>query len=143
MERERFYGELAARVRNIAGIKTFGRRLLHVGDVPPTKQPALFLAQTGQRPIYATGRHVMWELSADLYLYVRDPKGADPGPLMNPIMDALIAVFAPDNLMANACTFGGICHKVEIGAIETDEGTLGEQSIAVIPVTMTVAGTPI
>lgn len=143
IQRETYYGELAKRLKAVPGIKTFGRRLVHVNQVAPAQQPALFIAQTGQQPSYQTGRTIIWTLGADLYLYVRDPKGADPGPLMNPIMDALCAVFAPDNAMVNACTFGGLCHRVELGAIETDEGTLGEQAIAIIPVTMTVVGTPI
>lgn len=141
--RETYYGELANRLRNIPGIKTFGRRLLHVNEVPAAQQPAIFLAQTGQVPTYQPGRTIIWELSADIYLYVRDPKGKDPGPLMNPLMDALCAVFAPDNAMVNAFTLGGLCHKVEMGQISTDEGTMGEQAIAIIPVTMTVVGTPI
>lgn len=143
IQRETYYGELAKRLKAIPGIKTFGRRLRHVNEVPPAQQPAIFLAQTGQRPSYQPGRTIMWDLGADIYLYVRDPKGADPGPIMNPIMDALCAVFTPDNAMVNACTFGGLCHRVELGTIETDEGTLGEQAIAIIPVTMTVVGTPI
>ena len=141
--RELYYGTLADKLKAIPGVKTFGRRLLHVNEVPAGQQPAIFLAQTGQVPLYQPGRTIMWELSADIYLYVRDPKGKDPGPLMNPIMDALCEVFKPDNAMVNACTFGGLCHKVELGQIATDEGTMGEQAIAIIPVTMTVVGTPI
>ena len=143
LKRETIYGELWDRVRSIPGLKTTGRRLLHMNDVPANQQPALFLAQTFQTPTYQAGRTIIWEFGADLYLYVRDPKGKDPGPLINPIMDAIVAVFAPDNQMVNACTFGGLCHKVEMGQIQTDEGTMGEQAIAIIPVTMTVVGTPI
>jgi hypothetical protein len=143
IKRELFYGTLADKLKSISGIKTFSRRLLHVNEVPANAQPAIFLAQTFQTPSYQQGRTIMWTLGADIYLYVRDPKGSMPGVLMNPIMDSLIGVFAPDNAMVNACTFGGLCHKVEIGQISTDEGTMGEQAIAIIPVTMTVVGTPI
>lgn len=143
LKRETYYGALAAKLKSISGVKTFSRRLLHVTEVPPGQQPAIFLAQTGQRPTYQPGRTIIWEFSADVYVYVRDPKGNDPGVLMNPIMDSIAAVFQPDNAMVNACTFGGLCHKVEMGQISTDEGTMGEQAIAIIPVTMTVVGTPI
>lgn len=143
IQRETYYGELFNRLKAITGLKTVGRRLLHVNEVPAGQQPALFLAQTGQVPLYQPGRTIIWELSADIYLYVRDPKGAAPGPIINPLMDAIVDVFKPDNAMVNACTFGGICHKVELGQIATDEGTMGEQAIAIIPVTMTVVGTPI
>jgi hypothetical protein len=143
VQRETIYGALWDRIRSIPGIRTASRRLLHVSEVPAGQQPAIFLAQTGQTPAYQAGRTIIWTFGADIYLYVRDPKGKDPGPIINPIMDALVAVFAPDNQMVNACTFGGLCHKVELGNIETDEGTMGEQAIAIIPVTMTVVGTPI
>jgi hypothetical protein len=143
LTRETYYGELANRLRAIPGIRTFSRRLLHVNELPAAQQPALFLAQTFQRPTYQPGRTIIWEFGADLYLYVRDPKGSTPGVLMNPLMDALCAVFAPDNANVNACTFGGLCHRVELGPIETDEGTMGEQAIAILPVTMVVVGTPI
>lgn len=141
--RETYYGTLADKLRSIPGVRTFSRRLQHVNDVPAAQQPAIFLAQTGQVPSYQQGRTIMWDLSADIYVYVRDPKGKEPGPIMNPLMDSIIAVFAPDNAMVNACTFGGLCHKVELGQIATDEGTMGEQAIAIIPVTMRVVGTPI
>lgn len=143
LKRETYYGALADKLKAIPGIKTFSRRLQHVSEVPVQKQPAVFLAQTGQRPTYQVGRTIIWEFSADIYVYVRDPKNSDPGVLMNPIMDSIAAVFEPDNQMVNACTFGGLCHKVELGQISTDEGTMGEQAIAIIPVTMTVVGTPI
>jgi hypothetical protein len=143
IRRETYYGVLADKLRAIPGVKTFSRRLQHVNDVPAAQQPAIYLAQTGQVPLYQPGRTIIWELSADIYVYVRDPKGKEPGPIINPLMDAIVEMFKPDNAMVNACTFGGLCHKVELGQIATDEGTMGEQAIAIIPVTMTVVGTPI
>lgn len=143
IKRETYYGALAAKLKAVPGVKTFSRRLEHVNDVPPGQQPAVYLAQTGQVPTYQPGRTIIWELSADIYVYVRDPKNKEPGVIMNPLMDSITSVFAPDNQMVNACTLGGLCHKVEMGQIATDEGTMGEQAIAIIPITMTVVGTPI
>lgn len=144
--RETYYGALATRLQALQSggtIKTFTRRLAMADEVRQAMQPALFMAQTYQTPKYAAGRQIMWNLGAVLYLYVHDPKNKTPGVLMNPIMDAITALFVPDNLQANACTFGGLCHHVEVGEIETDEGTLGEQSIARIPIDMLVVGSPI
>jgi hypothetical protein len=57
---------------------------------------------------------------------------------MNPLVDGLQAALAFDNLMNNACTLGGVCEKCEMGAIDTDEGTMGDFSIIRCPITITV-----
>lgn len=138
--RETIFAALFSKLQTVPGLVTVSRRLLHVNDVPASAQPALFLAQTSQRADYATGRTVMWHLSAAVYLYVKDPPGAVPGKTFNALLDGIANALAPDNAMTNACTLGGLAHWVRIGDIETDEGTLGEQAIARIPVEMFVVG---
>jgi hypothetical protein len=140
LARETIYAALFAKLQAIPGVVTTSRRLQHVNDVPAPQQPALYLAQTSQRADYATGRTVMWHLGAVIYLYVRDPAGSVPGQLFNTLLDGIANALAPDNAMTNACTLGGLAHWVRIGEIETDEGTLGEQAIARIPVEMWVVG---
>lgn len=132
--RETLFAALFARVSAVPGLVTASRRLVHVNDVSPTAQPALFMAQTHQQAQYNTGRTTIWSLGAVLYLYVRDPAGAIPGQLFNSLLDGVEAALAPDNVQSNACTLGGLAQWVRIGDIETDEGTLGEQSIARIPI---------
>jgi hypothetical protein len=138
--RETIYAALFTRLQAIPGLVTVSRRLQHVNDVPPSAQPALFLAQTRQLADYVTGRTTFWHLHAAIYIYARDPAGQNPGAILNPIMDGVNAALVMDNDMTNACTLGGLVHWARIGDIETDEGTLGEQAIARIPVEMFVPG---
>ena len=138
--RETVYAALFARLSAVAGLKTVSRRLLAPGDVPAIKQPALFMAQTGQGAEYAVGRTVMWRLGAVVYVYVRDTPPAIPGSAINAIMDGITAALAPDNANENACTLGGLVHWCRIGDVETDEGTMGEQSVIRIPIEMRAPG---
>lgn len=136
LNREAIYGAIYTRLAALtaSGFITVSRRLMHVNDVGPSLQPALFMAQTAQSASYDTGRTTMWTLGVDIYVYAKTPPtSGSPGPTLNPLLDAIELAFKPDNANVNACTLGGLVQYVRLGAIETDEGTLGDQSIAIIP----------
>ena len=138
--RETIYGALFVRLQTIAGIKTYSRRMRSIADTPANLMPALYMAQTFQRPLYEAGRAVQWELGADVYLYAFDRANQNPGGVINPLVDGLYSALAFDNIMQNSCTLGGLALKCEIGDIETDEGTMGEQAIVRAPITILVRG---
>lgn len=138
--RETVYAALFTRLQAIPGLKLTSRRVKSISDVPANLFPALFLAQTFQRPVYEAGRVTQWELGADVYIYAFDRAGQNPGGIMNPLMDALTVALAFDNIMSNACTLGGLALKCEIGPVETDEGTMGEQAIVRAPITILCRG---
>lgn len=142
LNRESIYGALWSRLQALTanGFVTVERRLRHVNDVPQEEQPYLAMAQTGEVPHYEVGRTTQWTLNVVLYVYVKDPAGMEPGVLMNPLLDAITGVFAFDNTMGNSFTLGGLALWARMGPIETDEGTLGEQAIARIPVEILVNG---
>lgn len=144
LNRETYYGELFTRLKALEGtaFKKVSRRLAHWNDVPPEQQPYLGIAQVNETGDYAAGRTEQWHLRLVLYIYVHepDPEGA-PSILLNAAMDAVNSVFTPDNINVNACTFGGLVHYARIdGTTETDEGTLGSQAVARVPVEMLVVG---
>lgn len=135
MNREAIYAALFARLSAIPGLVTTSRKLRHWTDVPPPEQPALFQAQGNQTAQPQTGLPPKWLLSADVYIYVRTTGADAPGPVINPILDAVTDALAPDNPVRNTCTLGGLVEWARIeGAIETDEGTLGDQAVAIIPI---------
>lgn len=145
MNREQIYSALFAKfsaltVGGTPAFKTASRKLKHWSDVPPTDQPALFVAQRNEVAATVPGMNTVWTFSVDVYLYVHtqaDPSKA-PSEILNPLLDAVVAALAPDPI-TNKCKLGGLVEHAWIeGAIETDEGTLGDQAVAVIPVVMKV-----
>lgn len=129
-----FFTSITSRV---TGLVTTGRRLRMWSELTPIQQPALFMAQTGELPSTVTGLPSKWTLTFDLYLYLNSGPAFDRVPAieLNAFLAQIRAAFAPDNLTRNAFTLGGLVQHCRIaGAIETFDGTLGDQSVAIIPV---------
>lgn len=137
--RETIYAALFALLAASGEYVTTSRRLLHWNDVSARQQPALFMAQRNEIPTTVRGQPAKWVLNVDVYIYCRTDGGLDPGPIINPLIDAIEDALAP-NQIENVQTLGGLVHWCRIdGAIETDEGTLGDQSVAIIPVSILVS----
>lgn len=139
IQREPIYAALFARLANAAPFATKSRRLRHWNDVSKDQQPAMFMAQRNELAQTQRGLDTEWLLNIDVYVYARTDGKLDPGPIINPLIDAIESALAP-NQAENAQTLGGLVHWCRIeGAIETDEGTLGDQSVAIIPITIFVS----
>jgi hypothetical protein len=114
------------------------RRLRHWTDVAPIEQPALFMSEKGGHAvIQALGAPIAWTLYADFYIYVHssDPYAA-PATILNPLLDALERALAPSPAtgIQNLGLPLMVQHAYISGKIETDEGVLGDQAIAIVPV---------
>ncbi len=101
-------------------------------------QPALFMSEKGAHAATkALGTPIVWTLYADFYIYVHssDPYLA-PATLLNPFLDAIEAVLAPSPAtgVQNLGLPTMVQHAYISGKIETDEGVLGDQAIAIVPV---------
>lgn len=136
--REPIYAALFDLVSAAAGFVTVERRLRHWSDVAPAEQPALYLAQKSEAAsVKALGAPTVWTLSADLYLYVHsgDPY-LPPASILNPLVDAVEAALAPAAAtgLQDLGLPSMVQHAYIAGRIETDEGVLGDQAIAIIPV---------
>lgn len=133
--RETIYAALFAKLAASASFVTTSRRLKHWSDVATNQQPALYMAQKSEAAATTRGQPTRWTLSVDVYIYVRTDGGQTPGPLLNALLDAVTAAIAPDNAIENVQTLGGIVEHCWIeGSIETDEGTLGDQAVAIVPI---------
>lgn len=141
MIRETIYAALFERLSDIAGIASAGRRLKHWGDVAPAMQPALFLVQKRELPTQRSGLPAAWTLQADLFLYVH--AGSDPNRVpataLNDLLDKVETALAPA-ADADVQTLGGqVAHCwIDKSGIQTDEGVLGEQAVAIVPITILV-----
>lgn len=138
INREPIYAALFGLIESAADFAVVDRRLRHWSDVSPPEQPALFMAQkTELASVKTLGAPTVWTLSVDLYVYAHssDPYLA-PATVLNPLLDAVEAALAPSattglqdlNLPAT------VQHAYISGKIETDEGVLGDQAVAIVPV---------
>lgn len=135
MNREPIYAALFARLSSIAGLKTTSRILRHWNDVPSEQQPALFMSQAGETASTITGEPQKWLLMVDLYVYVQTDGITPPGTVMNPILDAIEAVFQLHPITGkHTLDAPGVEWARIEGTIQTDEGTLGNQAVCIVPV---------
>ena len=136
--RELIYCALWELGSSAARFASANRRLRHWADVAPGEQPALFMSERGgQAAVKKLGAPIVWTLYADFYLYAHssDPYLA-PATILNPLLDALEAALAPSPTtgIQNLGLPAMVQHAYISGKIQTDEGVLGDQAIAIVPV---------
>lgn len=139
MTREPVYAALFALLSGAAPFVTASRRLRHWSDVGPAEQPALFVVQKSETAERRAGLPAKWRASVDVYIYAHAPDDAtSPATVLNPLLDAIEAALAPAGGAVQ--TLGGLAsHAWIAGKIETDEGVLGGQAVAIVPVEILVA----
>lgn len=136
ISREPIYSALFVLLQGIAGVNTVSRRLKHWADVGPAEQPAIFQIQKGESPIQKRLLPTVWKLDVDIYLYVNsgDDPTASATELLNPILDAIEELFPPSDEDGRIQTLGDLVSHCWIsGRIETAEGVLGQQEVAIVP----------
>lgn len=141
MNREAIYGGLFAQLSAIPGFVTTSRLLKHWTDVQGDLQPALYQAQGKEIATTKTGLPTEWQLNLTLYVYVRTDGVNPPAVVLNPLLDAITAVIQKRHVINGRNNLGGLpgveWARID-GTIDTDEGTLGSQAVAIIPVTISV-----
>lgn len=140
IDREAIYAALYKRLAALPGLVTSSRKLQHWADVPAHDQPALFMAQGDQTTSTTSGQDTAWVLRANVYLYVHTA-GEAPGPVINPLIDAVCNTINAVHPVTGRAMLDvdGVSYCRVDGTIETDEGTLGEQAVAIIPITILAA----
>ena len=137
INREQIYSALFDKIKNIGGFKTSSRKLLHWNDVPAGERTVVFQIQKSETPTQSRGIPTVWNLSVLLYLYV-NTQGQTPSIVLNDYLDKIEEALKPN--FDGFQTLGGLVSHCWIsGAIETDEGVLGEQGVAIIPIDIRVA----
>lgn len=142
VSREQIHAALFQLLTSAGGFITTSRTLKHWSDVPAASQPALFQAHRAEMVENPTrGAPARWSMSFDIYVYANtasDP-AQSPSTVLNPLLDAIVAALAP-NQVTGVQTLGGLVHHCWIsGRIESDEGTLGNQGVLIIPIDISVA----
>ena len=138
MIREPIYAALFALISAASGIVTASRRLRHWTSVEAAEQPALFLVQKKEAAHQAEGAPTTWRAELDVYVYCQAPDDTtSPAIVLNPLLDAIEAALTPQGAdsLIGVQTLGGLVKHCWIsGAIETDEGALGGQAVAIVPI---------
>lgn len=142
MNRENIAVAILAKLQGVAGFNTVSRRWRPVKDVAPVDQPAAFLTSAGESVTCAPGMPATSEIDYDitLYAHVKGDPAIPPSTILNPLTDAIIAAFKPDNPILNKVTLGGLVEHCWVeGNIETDEGLFGDQGVVIIPLRVKVS----
>jgi hypothetical protein len=133
--REACYSALFSLLVKSAAFTTTSRRLRHWSDVSSSEKPALFMATGKQTPQQVNRLPTKWVLDATVYIYVNAFGSDDPGPILNSYLDAIEAALLPNSGVEVTQTLGGLVSHCWIdGTIETDEGTLGDVAVAIVPI---------
>ena len=138
--RESVYQALFTLIQSSASFVTASRRLQLWTDVPAIQQPAIFIAQKDEERMAVTNQPFILRLNADIYIYTNSggQSGVNPSTQMNNILDAVDVALLQSGGHENQ-TLGGIVSYCRIsGKTQTDEGVLGDQSVAIIPIEILV-----
>lgn len=133
--REAIYAALFALLQGAGGFQTVGRRVQPWSALSSAQQPALFLVAKGEDHARLAGMPSRRTLQADLVVYAMAPDDNTAGSqVLNPLLDAIQAALQPPPYSADQTLGGLVQHAWIEGHIQTDEGALGSQAVAVIPV---------
>ncbi|WP_423396027.1 hypothetical protein [Burkholderia sp. LMG 21824] len=146
IQREPIYAALFALVQSAVApyAVTIGRRFQLASQVPPSEQPAVFQVQKSERIAHERrGLPKKYHLFVDLVVYAQaGDSAAIPATAVNTILDAIDNALAPaPGDPMNNQTLGGLVEHAWIeGEVLIVEGTLQDQSVAIVPVQMYVTG---
>jgi hypothetical protein len=120
---------------NTMTVQSCVRNLIHWSKVDPAQQPCIFITSRTQqaetKPILPT----KWTLHCAVWVYVRDESPNGPAAFMDDLLDKIEAKFKASRNGFGRVTLGELVYDCRInGSIDTDEGLLGPQAVAVIPV---------
>jgi len=149
VSRETIYAATFARIAALKGtvIQDCSRKLIHWEDLQPSQMPFVCQVQMPERGDYKLmqGVPTKWNGRISYVIYVSSAGDSDlvPSTAMNNVVDAIEAAFSPfkSNGQRNTdeqqgrCTLGGLVHDIRVfGEVELDDGSLGTQSVAIVPV---------
>ena len=138
---EAIYAALFALAQSIDGLTTTSRKLESWSKVPAANQPALFQVEKNYQPTQRQGLPAVWLLHAEWYLYVSgEAQDQLPSVQLNRLLKQIVEALPPTTDATQIQTLGGLVQRCWItGEIETDEGVLGSQRVAIVPIEILAA----
>ena len=152
VDRELLFSTLFDRLNSIPDFAYKSRLFKTYDDLPIDSQPALIMCK-GQEEIIATkGLPPIWKLDGNIYVYCRNDfdTSVSPSIQLNNLLQKIEQAFERQpnevnsasanfiNSLDYTTTLNGLCISCTIfGRIITDEGTLGNQAVAMVPFEIT------
>lgn len=139
--REAVYAALFAKLQTVPGLKVCSRRLQNCQDMQPEDLPAAFQMQGNQSLKFsgANPANNTWKADWLLYAHTSDLSIA-PSTVLNGMVEASTAALAPPPAFDKQ-TLGGLVEYAAIdGDIQIFEGVLGDRAIAILPISIVLAG---
>ncbi|NTV01932.1 MAG: hypothetical protein HGB04_03990 [Chlorobiaceae bacterium] len=136
-DREQIHLALFNKVKGLVGAKTVSRRLKGWTDVPKSEQPAVFVVKGNEQVMRQTGLPAHYALDFAIWIYVKhESQSVIPSSILDGFYAQVETMLAsPAGLQEGKQTLGGLVHDCRVeGTIETDEGWLGDQAVAKIPI---------
>ena len=135
MNREAIYTALFAKLSGVAGLATTSRRLKHYSEVSPSQQPAMYVTQASQFVKQIKGFPSEYTLEAKVWIYSHNTDTAiSPATALNNLLDLVDLALRP-SVPQDKQTLGGLVEHCWIdGEIVTDEGSLGDQAVAIFTI---------
>lgn len=131
-------------------LKTASRSLRSWDDVAPGECPAAFLVKEDESRVVRRGFPAMVNARAGVFVYVKNMDGRDtvPATAINAVLSALenalrrqpadgpapTALFPDNPDLTFGSTLGGLCYFVAMGDVTVDEGFIGVDSVAYVPI---------
>jgi len=140
MIREDIFIALFDRLGKVYPFKEKSRRLKTWDDCEAF--PAMFLHQTDQSAAkLGRGIPAVWTMQAELYLYAMVEGDRPSASVTNELLDRVEEAMTPDGFhLDNKLTLGGLVEDCFInGQVVTDEGTLGNKAVVIVPITIIVS----
>lgn len=135
--REEIYGALFTLLKDSTVFRTVSRRPIPPTNVDPSIQPALFMEQTGENPVYV-GRGVpyKWELDVMLHVYVYEgDNNAAPSIKLNELLDEIERLFPIPQAGIVPQTLGGLVSEARLlGEGRAFSGSIANQAFAYVPI---------
>lgn len=142
MNREAIYAALFGLLSGAAGFVTASRSLLPWDNLGGAQQPALMMiARREKADRGESGLPPRWHLGATVVVCVQtDESGAEaPDQQMNPLLDAVGAAVTPPT--GDPQTLGGLASYCYVdGNLERFPGSLANQAVAIVPITVVTTG---
>lgn len=139
--REAVYAALFAQLQTITGLKVCSRRLQNCQDMQPEDLPAAFQLQGDQGMQFKGNTPTLntWKADWLLYAHTADVYIA-PSTVLNGMVEQATAALAPSPAIGRQ-TLGGLVEYCAIdGNIQIFEGVLGDRAIAILPISIVLAG---